>query len=118
MYQQAHHWVDIYFVFKTLQFKYSSHRLKDISTQHAQLWIDIARGKEPWREYRYTGDGDEVIMVADERQSWIERTVAEDEEIMELSWRRCEGLLESWETQKGNEFAALNVPPLEGKTLT
>jgi outer membrane protein assembly factor BamE (lipoprotein component of BamABCDE complex) len=84
LYQQPHHWVDIYYVFKTLQFRYPTQRLKDISTRHAQLWVDFANGKTPWREYKYTGNGDEIIMVADEREGWLERTVAENERLWRL----------------------------------
>ncbi|CAO2647459.1 Nn.00g083810.m01.CDS01 [Neocucurbitaria sp. VM-36] len=118
LYQQPHHWVDIYYVFKVHQFRYSSRRLKDISTRHAQLWVDFANGNTPWKEYKYTGNGDEVIMVADERDGWIEKTVAENEKVLEYSWRRCESLWESWKEEKGKSFLPLNIAPLEGKKLT
>jgi hypothetical protein len=118
MYQQAHHWADIYYVFKTFQFRYPTQRLKDISTQHAQLWIDFANGKAPWKEYKYTGRGDEVIMVADERDGWIERTVAEDEKITEKTWKSCEALVESWKSKKGTQFAPMDIEPFQGKTMT
>lgn len=117
LYQQPHHWVDKYFVFKTLQFRYPSQRLKDISTKHAQLWNDLANGKAPWSEYKYSGKGDEVIMVADEREGWVERTVERHEEIMELSWERCEALLESWSGERGSTFAPLEIEPLKGKSM-
>jgi hypothetical protein len=115
LYQQPHHWVDVYYVFKTLQFRYPNQRLKDISTRHAQLWIDFANGKAPWSEYKYTGNGNELIMVADERDGWVERTVAEDERLIETSWRRCEGLIASWEGQRGKCFVPLDIKPLKGK---
>ncbi|KAF1832332.1 alpha/beta-hydrolase, partial [Decorospora gaudefroyi] len=68
LYQQPHHWVDIYFVFKTYQFRYPTQNLRALSTRHAQLWTSFASGDAPpWSAYRYTGRGDEVIMVADER---------------------------------------------------
>jgi hypothetical protein len=117
LYQQAHHWVDKYFVFKTLQFRYPTQKLKDISTKHAQLWIDFANGKTPWAQYKYSGDGEEVIMVADERDGWVERTVAEDEKLTELSWKRCEALVESWKNHRGEVFSPLDIEPLQGKSV-
>ncbi|KAL6703957.1 hypothetical protein ACN47E_008895 [Coniothyrium glycines] len=118
LYQQAHHWVDVYFVFKVHQFRYPSQRLKNISTKHAQLWITFANGKTPWSAYKYTGKGDEVIMVADEREGWVERTVAENEKVMEWSWRRCEKLWDSWKKESGKPFLPLRIAPLDGKKLT
>jgi hypothetical protein len=117
LYQQPHHWVDKYFVFKTLQFRFPTQKLKDISTKHAQRWIDFANGKKPWRQYTYSGDGEEVIMVADEREGWVERTVAENEKITELSWKRCELLVESWKDFKGKVFSPLDIEPLKGKSV-
>jgi hypothetical protein len=117
LYQLPHHWVDKYFVFKTLQFRYPSQRLRDISTKHAQLWIDVAHGKAPWTEYKYTGNGDEITMVADEREGWVERTVAENERIMDITPKRFEALLTSWEDFKGKSFAPMEIDPLEGKSM-
>ncbi|KAH7110545.1 Alpha/Beta hydrolase protein [Dendryphion nanum] len=117
LYQQPHHWVDVYYVFKTFQFRYPTQRLKDISTRHAQLWVEFANGKSPWAEYNYTGTGDEVVIVADEREGWVERSVAEDERIMETSWRRCEALWESWKNVEGRPFVPLKIEPLKGKKL-
>jgi hypothetical protein len=117
LYQQPHHWVDKYFLFKTLQSRYPSQRLKDISTKHAQLWNAFANGKAPWKEYKYTGNGDEIIMVADEREGWVERTVAENERITEISLKTCEALVASWEDFKGKSFAPLDIDPLKGKSL-
>jgi hypothetical protein len=116
-YQQPHHWVDVYFVFKTFQFRYSTQKLKDISTKHAQLWIEFANGKTPWKEYKYTGKGEEVVMVAEEREGWVERTVKEHEGIMETSWKRCEALVQSWEGKKGVGFSPLEIEPLRGKKM-
>ncbi|PVH95755.1 alpha/beta-hydrolase [Periconia macrospinosa] len=70
LYQLSHHWVDIYFVFKTFHFRYPSQRLKDLSTRHAQLWVEFANGEAPWRAY---DGGEGVVMVADERDGWVER---------------------------------------------
>lgn len=118
LYQQAHHWVDVYFIFMVHQFRYPSQRLKDISTKHAQLWLDFANDKVPWEQYKYTGSGEETIMVADERAGWVERTVAENERIMEWSWKRCEQLWESWAQKRGKPFLPLKIAPLTMKKLT
>lgn len=113
--QQAHHWVDVYFMFKTYQFRYPTQRLKDISTQHAQNWISFANGSTPWREYKYTGDGDEIVMVADERDGWVERTVGQHEKLVENTWRRCEALYQSWDSMRGKEFSPFDIDPMKVK---
>ncbi|KAF3052390.1 hypothetical protein E8E11_011442 [Didymella keratinophila] len=79
LYGQPHHWVDVYFVFKAHQFRFPSERLKSISTRHARLWIDFANGKKPWKEYKYDDGREAVIMLADEREGWVERTVGQVE---------------------------------------
>lgn len=117
LYQQPHHWVDVYFVFKTLQFRYPLQRLKDISTRHAQLWCQFANGQQPWTEYRGS-DEDAVIMVADDREGWVEKTVTDYERVMETSWKRCEALIKSWESQRGRAFSPLAISAFTGKNLT
>lgn len=118
VYQTPHHWVDKYFVFKVHQFRYPSQRLKDISTKHAQLWIDFANGKEPWSRYTDTNDSEKMIMVADERDGWIERSVKEDEEISGTSNKRFEELWDSWNDQKGKRFLPLKIEPLINRKFT
>ncbi|KAF2121248.1 Alpha/Beta hydrolase protein [Lophiotrema nucula] len=102
LYQTAHHWVDIYYLFMTCQFRYPSQRLKDLSKKHAQLWTDFANGKAPWKEFKY-GDGEEaVMMIAEERDGWIERTVAEDAALNERdTLQRAERLWETWAGEQG-----------------
>jgi hypothetical protein len=117
-YNLPHHWVDVYFVFKTLQFRYPTQRLKDISTRHAQLWNGFAHGTAPWTEYKYSGDKQEVIMVADDREGWVERTVVEHERLLEWGWERSDALCKSWESQKGKEFRPLDIEPMKGKPKT
>ncbi|KAI4684026.1 hypothetical protein J4E81_009189 [Alternaria sp. BMP 2799] len=115
--QQAHHWVDVYYVFKTYQFRYPSQRLKDISTQHARTWNSFANGVTPWKEYKYTGKGDEVVMVADERDGWVERTVEEHEKVVDNSWRRCEALVESWYSMRGKHFSPFQIEPMKANKI-
>jgi hypothetical protein len=57
-------------------------------------------------------------MVADDRQGWIERTVAEHEEIMETSWKRCDELVESWQNKKDGSFRPLDISFLKDKQMT
>ncbi|CAI6303012.1 unnamed protein product [Periconia digitata] len=101
LYQLPHHWVDVYFVFKTFQFRYPTKRLKYISTRHAQLWVDFANGKAPWAKYNY--EGSVIIIVADDREGWVERSAEVCEEVMDLSWDRYERLIESWKGMGGVE---------------
>ncbi|KAF9693327.1 hypothetical protein EKO04_008672 [Ascochyta lentis] len=119
LYQQPHHWVDIYFVFKAHQFRFASQRLRDISTRHAQLWIAFANGEEPWKEYRYSGNGEERVMVADEREGWVERSVQRVEQDLEWGWERCEMLVQGWEEagMRGEGFSPLDIEVLRGKRV-
>ncbi|KZM21571.1 uncharacterized protein EKO05_0000739 [Ascochyta rabiei] len=116
LYQQPHHWVDVYFVFKAHQFRFPSQRLKDISTRHAQLWIAFANGEQPWAEYKYTGCGEERVMVADEREGWVERSVERVERDLEWGWGRCEMLVQGWEEagMKGKGINPLHLEVLKG----
>lgn len=118
LYQQPHHWVDVYFVFKAHQFRFPSQRLKNISTRHAQLWIDFTNGKAPWTEYKYSGKGEEVVMVADERDGWVERSVKQVENDLEWGWKRCEELVRSWKEMKGAAWGPLDLECLSGAKKT
>jgi carboxylesterase type B len=118
LYQQPHHWVDVYFVFKAHQFRFPSQRLKDVSTKHAQLWIDFANGKKPWAEYVYNEKGNAVVMFADEREGWVEKSVGDAEKELEWGYRRCEELVGSWEGMKGEDWAPLDLECLRGVKKT
>ncbi|KAF2016349.1 alpha/beta-hydrolase [Aaosphaeria arxii CBS 175.79] len=118
LYQQAHHWVDVYFVFRSFLFRYPTQRLKNISNRHAQLWIEFANGKEPWTQYKYNGNTDEVIMVADERDEWSEKTVKAYEAVAEVRFERLEALTDSWKDERGKRFLPFRIEPLSSKKLT
>lgn len=113
-YQQPHHWVDVYFVFRTLQFRYPHEYLKDISDKHAQLWVEFAQGKAPWSAYKYQ-DGMEsaVIMVADDRDTWVERTQKEHERMSVTNFERLAELWEIWSEKKGHKFLPLDIASLK-----
>src|SRR3546814_1992454 len=64
----------VYFVFRSLQFRYPSQRLKMISDQHASYWIDFGNGNAPWTEYKHSGDGKEIIAVAELRDGSVSYT--------------------------------------------
>jgi hypothetical protein len=118
LYQQPHHWVDIYFVFKAHQFRFPSSRLKAISTKHAQLWIDFANGKAPWGEYGYEKEREAVVMLADEREGWVEKRVEQVEEELEWGYGRCEELVRSWEGMRGEDWGTLDLECLRGVKKT
>lgn len=110
-YQQPHHWVDVYFIFRTLQFRYPYHYLKDISDKHAQLWINFACGEEPWKPFE---DGQEgVIMVADEREGWVEKTRPEYEKMSGVAWGRLDVLWDAWREKKGEAWLPLDIAALK-----
>ena len=83
-----------------------------ISDQHASYWIDFGNGNAPWTEYKHSGNGKEIIAVAELRDGWVERTVAEDERVTELSWKRVEKLYDAWSAAKGSQFRPLSIDPL------
>ena len=116
-YQQAHHWVDVYFVFRAMQFRYPYQYLKDVSDKHAELWVRFTYGEEPWSRYNGTGNevgnGEGVIMLADEREGWVEKTMSEYEKMSRVEWSTLEELLEAWAEKKGEEWFPMNMVALK-----
>jgi hypothetical protein len=109
-YQQSHHWVDVYFVFRALQFRYPYQYLKDVSDKHAELWIAFANGEAPWSA---AGDRDGgVVMVADEREGWVEKTLPEYERMSRVKWSRLDELWEAWGEKKGEQWMPLDMVAL------
>ncbi|KAH8716984.1 Alpha/Beta hydrolase protein [Phaeosphaeriaceae sp. PMI808] len=92
-YQQSHHWVDIYFIFRAMQFRMPFQYLKDISDKHAAMWIGFANGHKPWSEFKHQGG---TIMVADEREGWVEKKMSEYEKMSRLPWARLDTLWQAW----------------------
>jgi hypothetical protein len=103
-YQQAHHWVDVYFLFRTMQFRYPHAYLRDASDKHAELWIAFANGKAPW-----SAATDGVVMVADEREGWVEKTMREYEEMSRVRWDRLNELWDAWGEKAGERWVPLNL---------
>jgi hypothetical protein len=117
MYQQAHHWVDVYFVFRAMQFRFPYQYLKDLSDKHAQLWIEFANGKAPWKEYSSKKQGEAIVMVADERDGWVERTEKEHAKISGVEFERLDTLWETWGEKKGETWKPLDMVALNHAIL-
>lgn len=66
----------------------------------------------------YSGKGDEVVMLADEREGWVEKSVGEVEEELEWGYKRCEELVESWDGMRGRDWGALELECLRGVKKT
>ncbi|KAF1926766.1 alpha/beta-hydrolase [Didymella exigua CBS 183.55] len=92
-----HHWVDVYFLFRTLQFRFPNTTLKKISDEHARLWVRFAHGQAPWGE---CGEGG--VMVADAVQGWKEMTLEEDEQGNGRDLARLGRLWDAWAEKRGD----------------
>jgi hypothetical protein len=104
----------VYFIFRTMQFRFPYQYLKDLSDKHAQLWIEFANGKAPWKAYQ--NDGDATVMVADERDGWVERTYLEHDKLSPVKFERLDMLLEAWSEKKGQSWLPLNTAALKRST--
>lgn len=110
-YQQAHHWVDVYFIFRTMQFRFPYQYLKDISDQHAAKWIAFANGEEPWKKFEEK-DGS-IIMIADDREGWVEKTLPEYEKMSSVEFSRLDVLWEAWQDKKGEKWSPFDLAALK-----
>ncbi|KAF2826387.1 alpha/beta-hydrolase [Ophiobolus disseminans] len=107
-YQQAHHWADVYFLFRAMQFRFPHQWLKDVSDRHAELWINFACGEKPWSEYKHG-----VVMVADEREGWVEKTMEEYETMSRVKWDRLDSLWQAWSEKKGAKWVPFDMAALK-----
>jgi hypothetical protein len=122
-YQQAHHWVDVYFLFRTLQFRYPRRYLKDMSNVHAAMWIIFANGRAPWKAFKgydHINGGDaSLIMVADERDEWVEMPLQKYERTSKMheehaETRRLDLLWRVWHEEKaGQSWLPLGMAALK-----
>lgn len=108
-YQQPHHWVDVYFIFRTMQFRYPYQYLKDISDKHAALWIDFASGGKPWKQF----DDEGVIIVADEREGWVEKSLSQYEKMSGVAFGRLDELWDAWKEKQGEAWSPVNLAALK-----
>ncbi|KAH7411776.1 Carboxylesterase [Phaeosphaeria sp. MPI-PUGE-AT-0046c] len=110
-YQQPHHWVDVYFIFRTLQFRYPYEYLKDISDRHAALWLDFASGGKPWK--RFESGGEEIMVIADEREGWVEKNTSEYEKMSGVAFGRLDELWDAWKEKRGEAWLPLDLVALK-----
>jgi len=57
-------------------------------------------------------------MLADERESWVEKRVEKVEEELEWGYGRCEELLRSWKEKRGETWGMLDLECLRGVKKT
>lgn len=82
----GHHFIDVLFLFGTLQFRYPMQRQRDLSTEFMKRWLLFGTGQEPWDQHVIDGSNEEgKIMVVDGLNSWDIRTKKEDERKSKLS---------------------------------
>jgi hypothetical protein len=97
-------------MFRTAQFRFPYQYLKDISDKHAALWIGFANGEKPWSEYGEKDEG--IIMLADEREGWVEKTLLEYEKISRVGFSRLDILWDAWSAKKGQQWLPLDMVAL------
>jgi hypothetical protein len=88
-----------------MQFRFPYQNLKDISDKHAELWINFANGEQPWDEG--------VIMVADEREGWTQKTIEQYEKMSGVDSARLDKLWEAWQEKKGEMWLPLDMVTLK-----
>ncbi|KAJ4983659.1 para-nitrobenzyl esterase [Stagonosporopsis vannaccii] len=131
LYRVPHHWVDVYFLFGTLAFRFPTQKLRDLSEQHGRTWVRFANGEAPWAEYGEgrreeciesgrEGEGgggmekEGVFIVADEAEGWAQRPLRDDEARRERNWARLDRLWEAWGEQKGEPWLPLRLTEVMG----
>ena len=95
-YQVAHHWVDMYYLFQNLNFRFPTQRDIDVSIQFARYLIDFANGKAPWSKFET--EGQQELNVANWYEGWIERTREQDEKRVERRYKKMEIMREVFAT--------------------
>ena len=113
-YKIPHHWVDVYFLFRTLKFRYPSKQLKDISDKHAQMWVSFANRKVPWGEYGDREDQKKIIMVADEKEGWKQWSLEDDEARSGRNFNTLDELWAAWMEKNGEGWLPLRLTELMG----
>lgn len=106
-YNVPHHWVDVYFLFRTLQFRFPSQKLRDVSDAHSRLWVGFANGKEPWGEYRGGSEG--LVMVVDEGEGWTQRRWGDVRLRSQRDLGRLGGLWDAWGEKTGEDWVPLRL---------
>jgi hypothetical protein len=91
-----------------MQFRFPYQYLTDLSDKHAELWINFTNGIQPWSQY-----GDGVVMVADEREGWVEKSLEDYEKMSGTEFRRLDELWETWQERKGEMWLPLDMVALK-----
>ncbi|MCJ1386196.1 hypothetical protein MMC17_009322 [Xylographa soralifera] len=113
-YVVGHHFIDVLYLFMTLDLRYPTHRDRFYSrqaTEMARKWIRFGNGLPPWPQEYDAREGN--IAVCDDLRGWQVRTRKEDEEITKTDpWgpRRYKG----WETIS-EAFGRIGKSDGEGK---
>jgi hypothetical protein len=113
-YQLAHHWVDVYFLFRTMQFRFAFPWLRDVSDEHARMFISFANGMEPWaanNAVNTTADGG-TVMVASDDGGWVEKLEKDIERVQGRSVGVLDKLWSLWKEKKGEHFLPLDLQKL------
>lgn len=92
-----------------MQFRYPYQYLKDISDKHAALWIDFASGGKPWKQF----DDEGVIIVADEREGWVEKSLSQYEKMSGVAFGRLDELWDAWKEKQGEAWSPVNLAALK-----
>lgn len=95
-YNTPHHWVDVYFLFRTLQFRFPTRQLRSLSDEHARLWTRFARGDAPW------GECAAGTLMVGRATGWAERSLVVDGEMAGRDWGRLDRLWDAWGERRGD----------------
>ncbi|CAH0020338.1 unnamed protein product [Clonostachys rhizophaga] len=113
----GHHFVEILFLFLTLQDRYPTHRdgwTARQARETARRWITFANGRVPWDPCftdEITEEGEAKIAICDDLSGWSVRTVKEDEELSKkdpwgerryAAWREISHALDSLRNGAGD----------------
>jgi carboxylesterase type B len=116
----GHHFVEILFLFLTLQERYPTHRDGWAARQArgtARRWIAFANGRAPWDPCftdGSTGEDEARIAICDDLSGWSVRTIKEDEELSKkdpwgerryAAWRAISRALDSLRNGPGDAIS-------------
>jgi hypothetical protein len=94
-----------------MQFRFAFPWLKNISDEHARMFVSFANGAEPWTANRCSDitEGRGIVMVADESNGWVEKSERDIERVQGRSVDVLDKLWDLWQEKKGKHFLPLNL---------
>jgi hypothetical protein len=97
-----------------MQFRFAFPWLKDISDEHARMFISFANGTEPWTANHGSNpaEGSGAVMVADDSNGWVERSERDIERVQDRSVEVLDKLWDSWQEKKGEHLLPLDLQSL------